>query len=87
MKVRHLDLSENFLGDKAAKDLTIYFVDNPTIEVLNLSNNGMTREGLRKVKELIHANSNLTELIIKGNQDIEDSIEMCERRMRAKETF
>jgi Ran GTPase-activating protein (RanGAP) involved in mRNA processing and transport len=67
LKVRNLNLSENILGDKAAKELSLYFIDNPTIEVLNLSNNGMTSEGLRKVKELIHSNPNLTELIVKGN--------------------
>jgi Ran GTPase-activating protein (RanGAP) involved in mRNA processing and transport len=65
--VRNLNLSENILGDKAAKELSLYFVDNPTIEVLNLSNNGMTSEGLRKVKELIHSNTNVTEIIVKGN--------------------
>jgi hypothetical protein len=48
----------------------------------------MTREGLRKLKEIIHHNPHVTELIVKGNKDIEEeSIDICERRMRAQETF
>jgi hypothetical protein len=62
-------------------------MDNETIESLNLGHNLITREGLRKLKEIIKLNSNIQELIVKGNKDIDESIEMCERRMRAKETF
>jgi len=39
------------------------------------------------LKELIRFNSNLLGLNLKGNEEIEESIEMCERRMRSKETF
>jgi hypothetical protein len=52
-----------------------------------LGHNLITREGLRKLKEIIKLNSNIQELIVKGNKDIDESIEMCERSMRAKETF
>jgi hypothetical protein len=62
-------------------------MDNETIESLNLGHNLITREGLRKLKEIIKLNYNIQELIVKGNKDIDESIEMCERRMRAKETF
>ena len=86
LKVKHLNLSENELGDAAAKSLKVYFSDNPNIEVLDLSSNGMTREGLRHIKELPWFNSKLRELIVKGNKDIDESVEMCERRMRSSET-
>ena len=39
------------------------------------------------IEEIIKLNSNIQELIVKGNKDIDESVEMCERRMRAKETF
>ena len=88
MKVRKLDLSENYLGDVAAKDITAYFIDNHILESLNLGSNFMTREGFRRLKEIIHHNSRVNEIIVKGNKDIEEeSIEICERRMRAQETF
>jgi Leucine-rich repeat (LRR) protein len=87
IKVKKIDLSENQLGDIAAKEIQIYFMDNPTIESLNLGNNLITIEGLRKLKEIIKLNSHIQELILKGNKDIDESVEMCERRMRAKETF
>ena len=80
-------MSENQLGDVAAKEIQLYFMDNETIESLNLGHNLITCEGLRKLKEIIKLNSNIQELIVKGNKDIDESVEMCERRMRAKETF
>jgi len=86
--VRKLDLSENYLGDVAAKEITMYFIDNKTLESLNLGSNFITREGLRKLKEIIHHNKKVNELIVIGNKDIEEeSIDICERRMRAQETF
>lgn len=63
-----------------------YFESNKFIETLDLSNNGMTREGLRHIKELIYRNTYIKELIVKGNKDIDESVEMCERRARASET-
>lgn len=63
-----------------------YFTDNKCIESLDLSNNGMTREGLRYVKELIRTNAKLNVLNVSGNLEIDESVEMCERRMRANET-
>ncbi|TNV87656.1 hypothetical protein FGO68_gene4521 [Halteria grandinella] len=86
IKAKHIDLSNNKLNDKATKDLTTYFDSNKHIEILNLSHNGMTREGLRHVKEIVYRNAYIKELIVKGNQDIDESIEMCERRARASET-
>ena len=63
-----------------------YFTDNKYIESLDLSHNGMTREGLRRVKELIRTNPKLQVLNIAGNLEIDESVEMCERRMRANES-
>ena len=89
LKVKKLlDLSENILGDKAAKELAEYFSgDGIEIDVLDLGKNGMTREGLRRVKEIIRANDKIKELVVRGNKEIEESVEACERRMRSKETF
>jgi hypothetical protein len=50
-------------------------MDNETIESLNLGHNLITREGLRKLKEIIKLNSNIQELIVKGNKDIDESVE------------
>jgi hypothetical protein len=72
LKVKTLDLSENEFTDASAKEFATYFVDNQSIQHLHLCNNSFTKEGLRKLKELIRHNSN---------------VEMCERRMRSKETF
>ncbi len=85
LKVKHLDLSNNKLSDKAAKEFQSYFLKNKYIEILDLSYNGMSREGLRRVKEIIRFNTNLRELRVIGNRDIEDNIEMCERRARYDE--
>lgn len=41
IKAKKIDLSDNNLGDKAAKELQTYFLKNPYIEVLNLSNIGI----------------------------------------------
>jgi hypothetical protein len=46
----------------------------------------MTREGLRHVKELVFRNAYIKKLIVKGNRDIDESVEFCERRARAIET-
>lgn len=86
LKVKNLDLSENDIGDDAAKSIMVYFSDNAHIEVLDLSSNNFTREGLRHLKELPWYNPCIKELIVKGNKDIDDSVEMCERRMRSSET-
>ena len=59
IKVRKLDLSENLLGDVAAKEIQLYFMDNCSIESLNLGHNLITREGLRKLKEIVKLNSHI----------------------------
>lgn len=41
LRVKHLDLSSNLLGDKAAKEIQVYFMKNKYIETLDLSSNGL----------------------------------------------
>ena len=37
------------------------------------------------MKELLRLNINLKRLVVVGNHDIDESVEMCERRKRADE--
>ena len=87
IKVKNIDLSNNSFTNVAASEFRNYFLDNSTIENIYLCDNEFTREGLRKLKELIRLNTKLIGLHLKGNREIEESVEMCERRMRSKETF
>ena len=86
LKVKSLDLGDNCLNDPGSKYLATYFSHNTHIESLDLSCNGLTKDGLRSLKELIWLNGGLKELILRGNLDIDESVEMCERRMRVSET-
>ncbi len=53
----------------------LYFKENTYVEKLGLRGIGMTKEGVRRIKEI-----NIKEEIdISENKNIEDSIEMCER--------
>ena len=85
LKVKHIDFSSNPLGDKSAKEIATYFHKNKTLEVLNMSKCEIGREGLRRVKELIRSNHALKTLIVRDNVEVQDNIEMCEKRARYKE--
>lgn len=85
LKIKHLDMSCNYIGDKGSKELQIYFIKNTYLEHLDLSNNFMSREGIRRIKELIKMNAQLKTLVIKGNQDMMKNAEMCERMTRHNE--
>lgn len=56
LRIRHLDLGENILEDKSAKEIQVYFLKNKVLEVLDLSHNQLRRAGLRRIKELIRYN-------------------------------
>ena len=84
LRIRHVDLGENELNDKAAKEFQVYFAKNKHIEHLDFSNNQLSRTGIRRLNELMQ-NPNIKTLAFKGNDQIEKNIEMCERRQRQDE--
>lgn len=75
----------NYLGDKGAKELQIYFLRNSHLEYFDISNNYLTREGIRRIKELVKINSKLKTLVLKGNADMMKNAEMCERMTKNDE--
>ena len=75
-----MDIGENLLGDKGAKEMQAYFQRNKTIEVLDVGYNLLKREGMRRIKEIIRVNTNVKLIVFKGNIDVDRNIEMCERR-------
>jgi Ran GTPase-activating protein (RanGAP) involved in mRNA processing and transport len=85
LKVKHLDMSNNPMGDKAAKEFSTYFSKNQILESLTLANIGITREGIRRLRELIRYNPQLKTLVLKENPGIIGNVEMCERRCRFDE--
>jgi len=82
LKVKHLDLGSNLMGDRGAKELQLYFIRNETIQVLDVSHNQISREGMRRLKEMVRYNTNLRKLVLKGNINVMGNIEMIERRER-----
>lgn len=58
---------------------------NPHLEHLDISYNFLTREGLRRMRELIKYNSSLRVIDLRGNSDLIINAEICERASRFNE--
>ena len=55
------------------------------IEVLDISYNNITREAFRSLREYLRMDKTMKKVIIRGNNTIEENVDILERRKRANE--
>ena len=80
IQIKHLDLSENNMGNKGVKYLAEYLDCNPTLEYLSLSQNGISTKGALRVINLFEKCPKLNSINFSGNEKIHDIAIECEKK-------
>lgn len=90
VRIRHLDVAENELGDKGSKYLCQFLERNPHVEHIDLSANKLTVVGAVRVTRLLPSGlggapqadecPRLKVVRIGRNENMKEIISVCERR-------
>ena len=68
VQIKHLDISDNMLGNKGVKYLCEYLEDNVALQQLSLCNNEISEKGALRTIELFNSCPNLQKINLSGNE-------------------
>ena len=85
--VKHLDLSDSFMRDDIARDLSVILGNNKDIVYLNIANNELTQEGSSAICAALNDNYSLQYLNLSYNKLPPDALDILAKSLSTNNTL